>query len=221
MYAARGALPPLAPHFYPLSALRATSPEGGSEAYFYRLCEGAKRRSKLPGGWVSAKYIIFTLVVGYFACAQYDVCFFCLSLRGSEATAAIPWSKVRGMCCVFFQGDRHANARDDTGNLPCYGFCKVLTQIYCADFGFLPRFTVLLGICAINSSWRFIYAAIFALIIYCGGALTSGSFKTDSPVALFFRSVCSSGRVLEKSFFPLDAELNLSIRSKSPNFSTV
>ena len=143
------------------------------------------------------------------------------SLRGSEATAAIPWSKVRGICCVFFQGDRHANARDDTGILPCYGFCKVLTQIYCADFGFLPRFTVLLGICAINSSWRFIYAAIFALIIYCGGALTSGSFKTDSPVALFFRSVCSSGRVLEKSFFPLDAELNLSIRSKSPNFSTV
>ena len=27
-------------------------------------------RGNLPGGWISAKYVLFTLVVGYFACAQ-------------------------------------------------------------------------------------------------------------------------------------------------------
>ena len=62
--------------FYPLSALRATSPEGGS---------------KLPGGWRSTEYIFRTFSgglprhfvprndndqgdgsVGYFAIAQYD-----------------------------------------------------------------------------------------------------------------------------------------------------
>ena len=32
----------------------------------------AKRRSNLPGGWVSVRHILFTLVVGYFANAQYD-----------------------------------------------------------------------------------------------------------------------------------------------------
>ena len=118
MYAARGALPPLAPHFYPLSALRATSPEGGSEACFYRLCEEAKRRSKLPGGWVSAKYIIFTLVVGYFAYAQYDVCFFTVFARKqsdeansreggfSQSIYFSLWSwdisLALNMTCVFF-----------------------------------------------------------------------------------------------------------------------
>ena len=40
-----------------------------------------------------------------------------LSLRGSIATAAIPWSKVRNIYRALFQGDRHANARDDTKNL--------------------------------------------------------------------------------------------------------
>ena len=37
------------------------------------IAREAKRRSKLPGGWVSAGYILFTSVVGYFAFAQYDV----------------------------------------------------------------------------------------------------------------------------------------------------
>ena len=42
--------------------------------------------------------------VGYFACAQYDVLFY-LSLRGSIATAAIPWSKVwRVYVAYFFKG---------------------------------------------------------------------------------------------------------------------
>ncbi len=42
---------------------------------FICLCEEAKRRSNLPGGWVSVRHILFTLVVGYFANAQYDVFF--------------------------------------------------------------------------------------------------------------------------------------------------
>ena len=43
--------------------------------FFYCLCEEAKRRSKLPGGWRSTGYVFRTLSVGYFACAQYDVLF--------------------------------------------------------------------------------------------------------------------------------------------------
>ena len=50
---------------------------------------------------------LFTLVVGYFAYAQYDVLFLLppkeeaiyLSLRGNNATAAIPMKKVR----ILFQ----------------------------------------------------------------------------------------------------------------------
>ena len=41
-----------------------------------------------------------------------------LSLRGSVATAAIRWNKIRSIYRVLFQGDRHANARDDTENKP-------------------------------------------------------------------------------------------------------
>ena len=40
------------------------------------------------------------------------------SLRGSVATAAIRWNKIRSIYRVLFQGDRHANARDDTENKP-------------------------------------------------------------------------------------------------------
>ena len=54
----------------PLSALRATSPEGGSKIC---LCEEAKRRSNLLGGRISARYMLRTFSVGYFADAQYDV----------------------------------------------------------------------------------------------------------------------------------------------------
>ena len=51
---------------------------------------------------------LFTLVVGYFAYAQYDVLFLLppkeeaiyLSLRGSNATAAIPMKK----CAFYFKG---------------------------------------------------------------------------------------------------------------------
>ena len=88
-------------------------------------------------------HMLFTLVVGYFACAQYDVLY--LSLRGGVATAAIPFPVViareqsdRGnpfSCChcegakrprqsvgvmvgvyaaYFTHWDRHACARDDT-----------------------------------------------------------------------------------------------------------
>ena len=141
MYAARGALPPLAPHFYPLSALRATSPEGGSEACFYRLCEEAKRRSKLPGGWVSAKHILFTLVVGYFAYAQYDVCFFTVFARKqsdeansreggfSQSIYFSLWSwdisHTLNMTCVFLPSLRGSKATKQTPGR--VGFRKVYT----------------------------------------------------------------------------------------------
>ena len=48
-------------------------------------------------------HILFTLVVGYFACAQYDALFFYLSLRGSEATKQTPGRvKVYGAYFPFF-----------------------------------------------------------------------------------------------------------------------
>ena len=53
---------------YPLSALRATSPEGGSEVC---LCERSEAISR-EGGFPQDIYF-FTSVVGYFAIAQYDV----------------------------------------------------------------------------------------------------------------------------------------------------
>ena len=62
----------------PLSALRATSPEGGSAVCFTVFA--SRRRGKLPGGWLSAKYIFRIYSVGYFACAQYDGTYFTLSL---------------------------------------------------------------------------------------------------------------------------------------------
>ena len=57
--------------------------------------------SKLPGGWVSARHILFTLVVGYFAYAQYDGVF--LSLRGSVATKQSPGRvEVYGVYSPYF-----------------------------------------------------------------------------------------------------------------------
>ena len=46
----------------------------------------AKRRSNPPGGRFFAKYILLALVVGYFACAQYDV----LLLPPSGEASATP-----------------------------------------------------------------------------------------------------------------------------------
>ena len=69
-YAADAPLLSLSRHFPRFSG--GIYPEGGSH---YRLCEEAKQRSKLPGGRVFAKYILLSLVMGYFAIAQYDVLF--------------------------------------------------------------------------------------------------------------------------------------------------
>ena len=56
-------------------------PEGGSKIC---LCEEAKRRSNLPGGWRSTEYKFRTFSVGYFACAQYDALFLYVILNDSE-----------------------------------------------------------------------------------------------------------------------------------------
>ena len=52
----------------------------GTSCHFHRrrkqiavFAREAKRRSNLPGGWVSVRHILLSLVVGYFANAQYDV----------------------------------------------------------------------------------------------------------------------------------------------------
>ena len=41
--------------------------------FFNCHCAEAKRRSNLPGGRISARYMLRTFSVGYFADAQYDV----------------------------------------------------------------------------------------------------------------------------------------------------
>ena len=87
MYAARGAAKPLAPHFYPLSALR---PKEEARLIFTVIARERSDRGNLPGGWVSAKYIIFTLVVGYFAYAQYDVCFFACLCEEAKRRSKLP-----------------------------------------------------------------------------------------------------------------------------------
>ena len=81
---------------------------------------------------------------------------FYLSLRGSETTVAIPWSKVRNICCVLFQGDRHANARDDTEIWPCYDFIASKTKY------------VILSVSEISHdlSEKYIYCQLFDRILH-------------------------------------------------------
>ena len=70
--------------FYPLSALRATSPEGGSKVCLYCLCEQSEAISREGVGL--RRHILLTLVVGYFADAQYDI----LLLPPSGEVSATP-----------------------------------------------------------------------------------------------------------------------------------
>ena len=73
--------------------------------FVFCLCERSEAISR-EGEFPQSMYL-FTLVVGYFAYAQYDVLFLLppkeeaiyLSLRGNNATAAIPMKKVR----ILFQ----------------------------------------------------------------------------------------------------------------------
>ena len=60
------------------------------------------RGSLLPGGWISAKYMLYHYGRGIFRLRSIWRTLFYLSLRGSKATAAIPWSKV--ICRVLFRG---------------------------------------------------------------------------------------------------------------------
>ena len=48
-------------HFYPLSALCATSPEGGSEVCLTVFARERSDRGKLPGGWTFTKHIYRSL----------------------------------------------------------------------------------------------------------------------------------------------------------------
>ena len=66
-----GTLCRFARFFYPLSSALPTLPPK-EEASFVLLSLRAQR-SNLPGGWVFARHILLTLMVGYFAYAQYDV----------------------------------------------------------------------------------------------------------------------------------------------------
>ena len=99
---------------------------------------------------ISRRYMLFSLVVGYFATlnmtyflyvilsmSSEQTCLqgfandyiYHLSLRGSVATAAIPWIKRQIICSSVLQGDRHAYARDDTEIQPRLLPYSILTSI--------------------------------------------------------------------------------------------
>ena len=130
---------------YPLSALRATFPEGESKLLSLRAT-----RSNLPGGWRSTEYILLTFSVGYFAIAQYDVLFipyrrhcrhfprrrkrslFYLSLRGSETTAVIRLNNGRSICRVLYSKGlpRHFVPRNDNKSIVRWDISLALNITY-------------------------------------------------------------------------------------------
>ena len=79
-YAADAPLLSLSRHFPRFSG--GISPEGGSKVCFYCLCEQSEAISR--EGVSLRRHILLTLVVGYFANAQYDVLFFFLYSERSE-----------------------------------------------------------------------------------------------------------------------------------------
>ena len=90
----------------PLSALRATSPEGGSKVCFYCLCERSEANSREGGGLRSIYFT--TLAVGYFADAQYDVFFYFAKFDYSTAFAyfsVISANRRRSLISVDFFGE--------------------------------------------------------------------------------------------------------------------
>ena len=83
------------------------------------------RGSLLPGGLIPVKYILFTLVVGYFANAQYDVLFFTRHSERSEESHRV----TDGAYTFHFGREIAAVAalpRNDNEKMDCRGRCAPL-----------------------------------------------------------------------------------------------
>ena len=61
--------------------------------FLYVFAREQSDRGNLPGGWLSAKHIHLTLVVGYFAYAQYDT----LDLGDCRGTSSLAMTTSRAM----------------------------------------------------------------------------------------------------------------------------